>query len=341
MNEEPRQKEEELRKTQKLTEPLLQSSNDSKGDEEPVESVPLYRNFKVIIPTFIVVLGIAIAAWNWYLGMRDYVSTDDAYVDGNRVAVSAKMLGRIDNLMADEGDTVRNGEILVKLDDTDLRAQEAQASAALALAQENVTLAKVGLDKAQTDFQRTATQYKENIVPKEQFDHAQSELESARARYNIAIAQVGTARAQRGVIESQLRNTVITSPMTGVVSKRWMLPGDVVQPGQPIFSIYDMKNIWVTANLEETKLAVLRVNDSVEVSVDAYPAQKFTGTVYQIGSNTASQFSLIPPNNASGNFTKITQRVPVKISIHQIPAGNRQPVQLLPGMSVEVKVKVR
>jgi membrane fusion protein (multidrug efflux system) len=310
-------------------------------EEEPLESVPLYRNFKVIIPMFIVVLGIAIVAWNWYLGVRDYISTDDAYIDGNRVAISAKILGRIDSLNADEGDPVRVGETLVKLEDADLRAQEKQARAALILAQENVTLAKVSLDKAQTDFQRTATQYKENIVTKEQFDHAQSELESARARNNIAVAQVGAARAQLGVVESQLRNTVITAPMSGVVSKRWALPGDVVQPGQAILSIYDMKNIWVTANLEETKLIALSLNDSVAVSVDAFPKKKFSGTVYQIGSSTASQFSLIPPNNASGNFTKVTQRVPVKISIHQISSEDGPAIQLLPGMSVEVKVKVR
>ncbi|MDE3059281.1 MAG: HlyD family secretion protein [Bacteroidota bacterium] len=315
-------------------------NNNRNEDEEPVESVPLYKNFKVTIPLFIVVIGIAIGSWNWYLGMRDYISTDDAYVDANRVSVSAKILGRVDSLMTDEGDTVREGETLVKIDDTDLRAQEAQARAALALAEESISLAKVSLDKAQTDFQRTSTQFKENIVPKEQFDNTQSELESARARYNIAVAQVGTARAQLGVIESQIKNTVIQSPMSGVISKRWILPGDVVQPGQPIFSIYDLDNLWITANLEETNLAALHVNDSVEVSIDSYPNRKFTGTVFQIGSNTASQFSLIPPNNASGNFTKVTQRVPVKISIYQVVNRNQDPVQLLPGMSAEVKVKV-
>ncbi len=339
MKEEIQQNEKEFQKAHRADNAPPQSNNGGE-EEESVESVPLYKNFKVIIPLFIVVVGIAIVSWNWYLGMRDYISTDDAYVDANRVSVSAKILGRVDSLMADEGDTVREGETLVKLDDTDLRAQEAQSRAALALAEENIALAKVSVDKAQTDFQRTSTQFKENIVPKEQFDNVQSELESSRARYNIAIAQVGAARAQLGVIESQLKNSVIQSPMSGVISKRWILPGDVVQPGQPIFSIYDLDNLWITANLEETNLAALHENDSVEVSIDSYPDRKFTGTVFQIGSNTASQFSLIPPNNASGNFTKVTQRVPVKISIHQAVNQSQDPVQLLPGMSAEVKVKV-
>lgn len=312
------------------------------GDEESIESVPLYRNFKIVIPLFIVVLGIAIVSWHYYITARDYVMTDDAYIDGNRVSISAKILGRIDRLTVDEGDTVQQGQVLVNLDDSDLRAQEAQAKASLVLAQENILLAKVNLDKTRDDFQRDSTQFKQNIITKEQFDHALSEYESAKARGSIANAQTLAARAQLGIIETQLKNTIITSPMTGVVSKRWVLVGDVVQPGQPVFSVYDLKNIWVTANLEETSLEALRSSDKVEINVDSYPDVKFSGKVFQIGSNTASQFSLIPPNNASGNFTKITQRVPVKISIAQTGSANpRQRVDLLPGMSVEVKVKVR
>jgi membrane fusion protein (multidrug efflux system) len=243
--------------------------------------------------------------------------------------------------MVDEGDTVLQGQVLVYLDDSDLRAEEAQAKASFALAQENVLLAKVNLDKARDDFVRASTQFKQNIIPKEQFDHAGSEYEASKARSGIAGAQAKAARAQLGIIETQLKNTIITSPMNGVVSKRWVLVGDVVQPGQPIFSVYDLKNIWVTANLEETSLAALRSSDKVDISVDSYPDLTFTGKVFQIGSNTASQFSLIPPNNASGNFTKITQRVPVKISISRSGGDPRQKVDLLPGMSVEVKVRVR
>ena len=319
----------------------LESKNGN-GDAESLESVPLYRNFKVVIPLFVVVLGLAAVTWQYYINARDYVTTDDAYIDGNRVAVSAKILGRIDELNVDEGDTVHLGEVLVRLDDSDLKAQEAQAKAALALAGENITLANVSLDRAKTDFERASAQFKENIIPREQYDHAQSEFETAKARLGIATAQQVTARAQLGIIETQLQNTVIESPMEGVVSKRWALVGDVVQPGQAIFSVYDLKNVWVTANLEETSLEALRSSDKVEITVDSYPDVKFTGTVFQIGANTASEFSLIPPNNASGNFTKITQRVPVKISIQRGQGTDpRRLIDLLPGMSVEIKVRVR
>ena len=314
--------------------------DDSPGDES-IEAVPLFKNVKVVIPLFLVVLAIAIFAWRYYINLRDFVSTDDAYVDGNRVSVSTKILGRIDQLNADEGDTVCEGQILVRLDDSDLRAQEAQTKAALGFAKENIEVSKVNLDKAQTDFKRSDAQFRQSIIPKEDFDHAQNELEAAKARLNLAYAQVATAQAQLGVVETQLKNTIIEAPMTGVVSKRWVLAGDVVQPGQSIFSVYDVKNIWVTANLEETNLAYLHAGDKAEMDVDTYPSLKFSGTILLIGSNTASQFSLIPPNNASGNFTKVTQRVPVKISIVQDSIGNGMRASLLPGMSVEVRVKVR
>jgi membrane fusion protein, multidrug efflux system len=312
------------------------------NDEEPIEAVPMYKNFKLVIPLFIVILGSAVLAYYWYIGSREYASTDDAYIDANRVSISAKILGRIDSLTANEGDAVQSGQILVILDDSDLRSQQAQARTAMVLAQENIALANVSLEKAQMDFRRAMAQIKDNIITKEQFDHAQSEFESAKARVGIANAQSNSAKAQLNVIETQLKNTVVLSPMGGVISKRWALAGDVISPGQPIFTVYDLKNLWVTANLEETSVSALRVGDNVEVSVDAYPDMKFSGKVFQIGSNTASQFSLIPPNNASGNFTKITQRVPVKISIQPaIGPSEKMSAQLLPGMSVEVKVKLK
>ena len=317
-------------------------ANTQEDGDQSIDSVPLYKNFKLVIPLFVVILGGSIAAYLWYMGMREYVTTDDAFIDANRVAVSTKILGRIDTLTASEGDTVRAGQVLVRLDDIDLRAQQFQARTSLALAQENIALANVSLQKAETDFKRAATQMNDNIITKEQYDHAQSELESAKARYNISIAQSNSARAQIGIIETQLRNTVITSPMNGVISKRWVLPGDVVSPGQPVFTVYDLQNIWVTAQLEETSIGILRSANKVEISVDAYPDVKFSGQVFQIGTNTASQFSLIPPNNASGNFTKVTQRVPVKISIKPTDGQKEgSHIELLPGMSVEVKVKVK
>jgi membrane fusion protein (multidrug efflux system) len=301
------------------------------------KSKSLFSRLKVILPVVIVLAAISLVAWRWYLGTKGFVSTDDAFVEADRVSISSKILGRIIQLNADEGDSVRAGQVLVTLDASDLHAQHAQSQTALNLAQGNVKLAKVSLDKAEQDFRRSQAQFKENVVPAEQLEHAQKEYEASQARYAIAQAQVEAARAQISVIDTSLKNTSIISPMDGVVSRRWVLPGDIAQAGQPILTVYNLRDVWITANLEETKLHELRIGDSVDVRVDAYPDKHFNGKVSQFGSNTAAQFSLIPPNNASGNFTKVTQRVPVKIQLEPLTNAG---IRLLPGMSAEVKVRV-
>lgn len=300
-----------------------------------------YRKKSVVIPILFLLLGAAAITAYWYVEWRGFVSTDDAYIDGDRVSLSAKMLGRIAQLTVDEGDTVQPGQLLVQLDDSDLRAQEVQAQANLDYAQQNVKLAAVNLQRAQDDFQRAAVQFKNHIIPQEQYDHAQKALDMAQAQHGIALAQVQTANAQLHVVQTQLENTHVTAPFAGVVARRWVIAGDVVQPGQPIYTIYDVKNVWVTANFEETKISSIHPGDPVEISVDAYSGQTINGKVILIGAAAASQFSLIPPNTASGNFTKVTQRVPVKISIANRPLINgKDPALLLPGMSVEVKVRM-
>jgi membrane fusion protein (multidrug efflux system) len=287
----------------------------------------------------------AAGAVYWYIGTLGYDSTDDAYVDANKMSISSKILGRIMVLTADEGDTVKQGWLLVKLDTADIQAQIIQAKTSIDLAKESIDLDKVNIEKAQEDFIRAEKQYKDNVIPKEQFDHSQKALESVKAQYNISQAKITAAEAQLNVLTTQMENTSIYSPMNGVIAKRWELRGDIAQPGQPIYTIYDVKNIWVTAEFEETKLGSLHVGDKVDISIDTYPDQPFEGEIFQIGTNTAAEFSLIPPSNASGNFTKVTQRVPVKISIYPVKSDNRidpaKPVALLPGMSAEVKVKIK
>ena len=313
----------------------------NKGNKGIVK-IPAYKTKRIIIPTVIILLAVAATVY-WYVSQLGFVSTDDAYIDSNKLSVSAKMLGRIVNLTVDEGDAVEAGQLLVQLDSTDLKARENQAKAMLDLAKESINLAQVNLARSRDDFNRAQQQYKDKVIPKEQFDHAQKALEAAKAELNIDKIKIGTADAQLQVIQSELQNTSVFSPMKGVIGKRWVLKGDVVQPGQPIFTMFDLENIWITANLEETKLASIHTGDETELYVDAYPDQRFTGKVFNIGSNTSSEFSLIPPSNASGNFTKVTQRVPVKISINPVDAdGQPDPVsnlKLLPGMSVEIKVR--
>ncbi len=311
--------------------------------DKEINNIPFYRKKNVIIPFFVLLIA-AVAAVYWYIGQLGFVSTDDAFIDSDKLSVSSKILERVTELYVDEGDSIKAGQLLVQLDSTDIKAREKQAQAALALARESISLAKVNLDKALEDYDRAKKQYEDKIIPKENYDHSQKAYQAAKAAYNIDKTKIGTAEAQLNLIETQLSNTKIFAPMDGVVAKKWILVGDVVTPGEPLLAIYDLKNVWVTADLEETKLASVSNGDTVSISVDAYPEQTFEGTVFQIGSTTASEFSLIPPSNAAGNFTKVTQRVPIKISIKPVINAEQQDQQekmnLLPGMSVEIKIKV-
>jgi len=322
---------------------------------------------RAYIALAIVVIALIVFAWRWYIQYTSYYSTDDAYIDADKVAVSSKILGRITTINADEGDSVWLGQLLVSLDSSDLYAQKLQAKAAMDQAFSSVEQAKaryeldqkselvqeINVTRAKEDFDRASSQYEGKVISKEQFDHAQKTYESSKAMLDAAKAQMEvsksqisvaesttkTVSAQIGILETSLRNTRIVAPASGRIAKRWLLPGDVVQPGQPVFTISRDSLFYVMAYFEETKVSGIHDGKKAEFTVDAFPGMKLSGKVINVGSNTAAQFSLIPPNNASGNFTKITQRIPVKISIDKIknePADH--PVHFAAGMSVLVKI---
>jgi membrane fusion protein (multidrug efflux system) len=314
---------------------------DAGEEEEEISQVALYRKKRVLIPFFIFILALGFGVRYWYKNLRNFVSTDDAYIDANKVSISPKVLGRIVLLTADEGSRVKQGDLLVRLDDADLQSQVEQAKANLAFAQNSLPLAKINVDRASDDFTRADLQFKGAVITKEQYVHAKEALEAAKAEYSVAVSRIVVAKAQLDVVVTQLQNMTLFAPFDGVVAKRWLLVGDVAQPGQPILTIYDTRLIWVTANLEETKLQRVKLQDTVEITVDTYPGKPFWGKVGLIGDYTAAQFSLIPPNNASGNFTKVTQRVPLKVFLDDPTPEIRQAYPLRPGMSVEIKIRVR
>lgn len=318
-----------------------QAGRPGSGESKEPRPQRFYRKKRFIIPLLLLILIGAGGFWYWYTHLRGYVSTDDAYIDANRVSISSKILGRISSLLTDEGREVKAGDVLVRLDDSDIRAQVDQAKANLTFAQDSLSLAKVGLERATDDFKRAEVQFKGAIITREQYVHSQQALQAAQAEYAIATSRIGLAGAQLGVAETMLRNTVMTAPFDGVVAKRWVIEGDVVQPGQPIFTIYDLGLVWVTVNLEETKVGKVKLDDKVDVSVDTYSGRVFPARVHLIGDYTASQFSLIPPNNASGNFTKVTQRVPLKVYFDSLTPEVRKEFPLRPGMSAVIKIRVR
>lgn len=336
-------------------------------NENNENDTPKKKKFKIYIPVIVIVAVVIVAGYYWYKDYTRYISSDDAFINADRVSVSSKMLGRITRLYFDEGDSVKAGELLAELDSTDLVAQKnqsvaltqqaiaskVQAEARLAYDEESIKVQEISLEKATEDYNRAQEQFKGNVIPKEQYDHVLKALQSAQAQLDAAHSQltvskamvasaeaaVKSASAQVGVIESQLKNTRLFSPTDGIIAKRWLLPGDISQAGQSIFTIYNDHKYWVEVNLEETKLARIHTGQAAKFTIDAFPGVTFHGKVEYIGSNTASQFSLIPPNNASGNFTKITQRVEIKISIDSVDPGNDlKKYSFLAGMSVVVKI---
>jgi len=309
-----------------------------KDNEQAIDDIPLFKRKRVILPLFILLVIVVGAVWYWYVQQYTAISTDDAFIEADRVTVSSKIPGRIRSLPYDEGDTIRRGDTIARLDDSDLRSQFNKAVASIVFFKSSEDVAAVTLAKAQDDYARADKQYISQVIPQEQYSHAGNALKLAKAQTNLASSQINTAQADLGIIKTQLTNTIITAPFSGVIAKRWVLAGDVVSPGQAIYSVFDKHHIWITAEFEETKLHSILIGDKVTIKFDALPDTVFNGTVVSIGQSTASQFSLIPPSNASGNYTKITQRVPIKIALDASATANGR---LLPGLSAYVRVMIR
>ena len=332
-----------------------------------MEKIKKEKSGKVYIPLLLIILLIAGGAIYWYIDYSKYINTDDAHVEADNVAVSSKMLGRISQIFAAEGDSVKRGQLLVVIDSTDLIAQKNQAIAARIQAEaavsqaeakyqfdlQNSRVQEITLSKVQGDFDRAKSQYKSDVITQEQFEHAKKALETAHAQLEADHSQskvsgsliksmqasVESAQAQINVIQAQINNARLYAPSDGVIGKRWLLPGDIAQAGQSIFTIVNDRNLWVSIFLEETKLENLHLGQPCLFSLDTYPGVTFTGKIIEIGSNTAAQFSLIPASNASGNFTKVTQRVQLKISIEGVRDGKKlSAFRILSGMSAVVKI---
>jgi membrane fusion protein, multidrug efflux system len=325
------------------------------------------NRLRVYIPLTIVIIIVLAGAFYWYRDYSMYISSDDAHVDADNVSVGSKIMGRISSLYADEGDIVKQGTLLADIDSTDFVAQRNQTLALKLQAQANLTQSQVkyssdeksikvleiNLDRASEDMNRAKSQSEGGVITTEQFDHikkayetASAQLEAAKAQLLVsksmistASASVETANAQIKVLDAQLKNTRLYAPADGIVAKRWLLPGDVVQPSQSVFTITLSKKLWIVTFLEETKISDIYSGQKVRFTIDAFPDVKFEGKIFLVGSSTASVFSLIPANNASGNFTKVTQRIPVRISIEKTDNGKElSSFNILSGMSAVVKI---
>lgn len=325
----------------------------------------------LLLAVFLAAGVIGVGGW-WYYSTK-YVSTDDARIGGTIVTTSAKIPGRITEVLVKEGDQVTYGQIVARIETREIVAQKVQAEAALATAKaryEEITAgarpqeidqarsaldqSKASLDNAAKNFERMEKLYHDGAISSSQRDSADTTYVIARETYKsagekldlvlagsrdetvrAAAAQVRQAEATLEAAQATFDNTTITAPVSGLVALKSVNPGEVVAAGQALFTIADLQDVWVSARIEETKIGKLKPGQQVEYTVDGYPGRTFTGTVYEIGAAANSVFALIPTENSSGNFTKVTQRIPIKISLPK-----DSDVVFRPGMSVIIKVHI-
>jgi membrane fusion protein (multidrug efflux system) len=250
------------------------------------------------------------------------------------------------------------GDTLAVLDDRDFRSRlaqtEADYAAALAGVSSNTRVgqaeaairqAEANAGKAHADLDRLLPLAEQEIVSRQQLDGAQAaaatadaQLAAAQAALAAADARVASARAARDQAALQLSYTRITAPRSGVVSKKTVEVGQLVQPGQPLLSVVPLDDIWVTANLKETEVEDVNPGDPADITVDAYPGVHVAGHVESLSPATGAKFSLLPPDNATGNFTKVVQRIPVRIRLDR-PNDLERPLR--PGMSVVATITTK
>ena len=244
--------------------------------------------------------------------VRGQAESQVATASGQRAAIEAQIVAARANAQRAKADLARGEELAAKqiIPLKELDALRANAEAAAA----NV------------------------VVVTEQSGAAGASVSSAEAGVRLAQARLAAARASRDVALQQLAYTRVTAPEGGRVSRKSVEVGQLVQPGQPLMSIVGESGVWVTANFKETQLDAMRVGQSVEIGVDAYPGCEAKGTLQSISSATGARFALLPPDNATGNFTKVVQRIPVRIAVTE-GCGAERPLR--PGMSLAIAVRTR
>ncbi|GAP65547.1 HlyD family secretion protein [Mizugakiibacter sediminis] len=320
---------------------------------------------------FAVIAVAAIGSGLWYLFVgRWNETTDDAYVQGNVVQITPQIYGTVVSIGADDGDLVTKGQVLVKLDPSDVRVALEQAKANLARTvrqvrglysnvsglEADVAAKQVALDKARADYARREGLAKSGAISAEELAHARDALAAAQSALAAAQQQLGAGRAlvDDTVIASHpevqaaaaaLRKayldsvrTTLVAPVTGYVAKRTVQVGQRVQPGAALMAVVPLNQVWVDANFKETQLEHMRIGQPVTLTSDLYGSGvEFHGKVESLGIGTGSAFALLPAQNATGNWIKIVQRVPVRIALDPREL-EKHPLRI--GLSMDVDVNL-
>ncbi|WP_312227694.1 multidrug efflux MFS transporter periplasmic adaptor subunit EmrA [Pseudescherichia sp.] len=326
----------------------MSANAESQTPQQPVNNKKGKRTrILLILALLFIVIAVAYGIY-WFLVLRHHEETDDAYVAGNQVQIMAQVSGSVTKVWADNTDFVKKGDVLVTLDPTDAQQAFEKAQTELASSvrqtrqmminskqyQANIEVQKTALAQAQSDLNRRVPLGSANLIGREELQHARDAVTSAQAQLDVAVQQynanqamiLGTRLEDQPAVQqaaTEVRNawlalqrTKIVSPMTGYVSRRAVQPGAQISPSTALMAVVPASGLWVDANFKETQLAHMRIGQSATVVSDIYGDEvTYTGKVVGLDMGTGSAFSLLPAQNATGNWIKVVQRLPVRIEL--------------------------
>lgn len=339
--------------------------------ETPVNRMKKKRRLYLALLALVVVLGVAAWLAHYMVVGRFYEETDDAYVNGNIVPITPRVAGTIISITADDGDYVEAGQILIQLDPSDasVTLQNAQATLAQTVrqvrglysnadnAQAQVRTSQVAYERARADYNRRQQLANSGAIASEELAHARDTLNSAQSALDAARhaqqtswalvndtelathPEISAASAQ--VLQAYLDHsrTEVRAPVSGYVAKRSAQVGSHVSSGETLLTVVPLDQVWIDANFKENQMRDMRIGQPVDITTDLYGSKvHYRGTIESLGIGTGSAFSLLPAQNATGNWIKIVQRLPVRI---RLQPDNLDTHPLRIGLSSTVTVDLR
>ncbi|MBG2645829.1 multidrug efflux MFS transporter periplasmic adaptor subunit EmrA [Klebsiella michiganensis] len=327
----------------------MSANAESQTPQQPGSKKGKRKGALLLLTLLFIIVAVAYGIY-WFLVLRHFEETDDAYVAGNQVQIMAQVSGSVTKVWADNTDYVQKGDPLVTLDQTDAQQAFEKAQTQLAASvrqprqqminskqlQASIDVKKTALSQAQTDLNRRIPLGAANLIGREELQHARDTVASAQAELDVAIQQynanqaivLGTKLEQQPAVlqaATEVRNawlalqrTKIVSPISGYVSRRSVQPGAQISTTTPLMAVVPATNLWIDANFKETQLAHMRIGQPATVISDIYGDDvKYTGKVVGLDMGTGSAFSLLPAQNATGNWIKVVQRLPVRIELDE------------------------
>ena len=345
----------------------MSATAEAQSPQQPAQKKKTRKKVLILLALLFVLAGIAWGIY-WFLVLRHFQETDDAYVAGNQVQVMAQVSGSVNKVWFDDTDLVKKGDVLVSLDKTDAEQAFEKAQTALATSvrqthqlminakqyQASIALQQTALAQAEADLKRREPLGASNLIGREELQHSRDAVATAKAQLDVAVQQYNANQAMilNTSLEEQpavkqaaaelrdawlaLQRTDIRSPMDGYVSRRSVQVGSQISTSTPLMAVVPATNLWIDANFKETQLSGVRIGQDATVVADIYGDDVvYHGKVVGLDMGTGSAFSLLPAQNATGNWIKVVQRLPVRIELNHDDIV-KHPLRI--GLSTLVKV---